>query len=138
MVNKKEYKVLVSEEESGGEEEVDVRSHPLSNRSPPDSDSDLEDSGEDRRLLPGDSDLEDSGEDRRLLPGGISAENSPDTGRRSRPASKSPDRGGLNRQEADTLLGGASFTANEPDFEHNTFLGVSNHPCFFRQLLLIL
>ena len=122
MVNKKEYKVLVSEEESGGEEEVDVRSHPLSNRTPPDSDSDLEDSGEDRRLLPG----------------SLSAENSPDSGRRSRPASKSPDRGGLNRQEADTLLGGASFTANEPDFEHNTFLGVSNCPCFFRQLLLIL
>ena len=122
MVNKKEYKVLVSEEESGGEEVVDVRSHPLSNRSPPDSDSDLEDSGEDRRLLPGT----------------FSAENSPDSERRSRPASKSPDKEGLNRQEADTLLGGASFTANQPDFEHNAFLGVSNHASSFGQLSLIL
>ena len=120
MVNKKEYKVLVSEDDSGGEEEVRSRvSREISPRL--ESDSELEE-----------SDLEDSGEDHRLLP--LTVELSSPSEKRNSQKLKSPEReesGRISRQEADCILGGGSFRATEADFEHNHILGVSNHLYMF-------
>ena len=120
MVNKAEYKVLVSEDDdSVGEEEVNPRysrelSHPLSECS---SDSEHDDSRErDKHPLSYHTSPANNGTMNSLrTPDYRSPERTPDY--------RSPER--ASRQDANLLIGGASFTGREADFEHNHVLGVS-------------